>query len=196
MRTFRTILLITLAVLAVNAQSTEETKKTGPFTQYTLAREGWTKPIFADEFEEKEDIKYEFIGNILVSQKFYRSKNRILIQVELCNKEMDNQLTAEGNQFFTQLISLSSYEINGKIFAYKIHHPYSSLKVKDEYIILPDSTKPHGVGAAVFQYYIDKDGDGTFELNCDESPGLKTVPRWAAGVLADLPPPLKIKQKP
>lgn len=182
MKYFCGFLIVLLTAFAANAQTNTDERTSDSFEKYILARSGWTTPVFAEEFEDSKRSKSDFIGIVFVTEKVYRRKNqetKYFVNFESCSKEADDLKIALGKQEFARIYELSSYETNGKTFAYKIVGVF----------------QPRGAAgaAATLAYYIDKDGDGNFELNCEGNGGLKSVPRWAAGIMDETPPPLKIR---
>jgi hypothetical protein len=140
-----------------------------------LTRE-WTVPIFIDRVTKTLEGKSEVIEGITVQTKVHEIKPEYLDYVENCPpttkeiEERDKALAERDSdvnfvEFDERVESFTTYEINGRVFAYAVPYESYDEETKDE------------IGIGFEKIYVDEDGSGVFKLRCDEM-DLKALPQW------------------
>lgn len=129
----------------------------------TLSRE-WTTPIIADRVERSIETGDETIEGVKLQTKLHLMKPERLGLIETCKPESDQMERAYNDEDY-DIEKFTTYEIDGKTFAYVIHYE------------LIDAKNQFEIGAGIQNVYVDETGSGTFKLRCDVME-LKSLPEW------------------
>jgi len=135
-----------------------------------LTRE-WTVPIFIDRVTKTLKGKSQVIDGITVQTKLHEIKEEYLDYVENCplSAEMIEQRERESFENFVEfdqkVETFTTYEINGRVFAYAVSYESYDEETKDE------------IGIGFENIYVDEDGSGVFKHRCDTN-DLDSLPEW------------------
>lgn len=134
----------------------------------------WTAPIFADRLTKTIQGKPEIVEGIKIQTKYHEIKTEILDHVENCPPDaetvkMRDEALSKGMIDFTEfdekVEGYTTYEINGRVFAYAVNYESVDEETEDE------------IGIGFKNVYVDETGSGTFKLRCSEM-DLKSLPQW------------------
>jgi hypothetical protein len=173
MKIIKTFCFIIFSAFLVNAQTPDETKK--ELTEITVARSGWTDPIFATDIELSRDEYLNLTEDVVVNRRrstFSKAKN---ISFESCNSQNDKKDSKENQRSYI-VSDFLTYEVSGRVFAYEFYGIIPRLP------LLPTLPGENPVGysgcISSFNYlYVDEDGDGNFELRCKRM-DIMPLPQW------------------
>lgn len=152
------------ARFTASAENSNNSQPEGSVTKRIVAREGWTSPIFADRVTKIINGTPQVIEGVKVNTKLHELKTERLNLVETCDINLDNLEIAHNSLDF-DVEQFTTYEINGKVFAYQV--PYEFIDTEEEY----------DIGAGTIFIYVDEEGNGQFKLRCDETE-LRKLPAW------------------
>ena len=167
MRGFQAVCFILFAFFLVNAQTSKKTKIREPFRQETVARSGWTSPVFAKGVSEVQDETVEIIEDVEIQIKLHKLEKEQQVFIETCDADYDNKAIVDNKRNNYAVGNFVTYETEGKIFAYHVN--FIGLIVGENYMAY--------AGCLGQMLYVDEDGDGRFEARCDGTK-LKSLPQW------------------
>jgi hypothetical protein len=111
------------------------------------------------------------IDGVEVQLKSYKLEDEQIVFVESCDRKPNEEPTVEDaywGRYAGVVREFTSYEVQGRVFAYRF--TYYVVQAKNGYI----TTR---AGAAVDFYYLDENGNGTFEQYLGAMP-LRFLPDW------------------
>jgi hypothetical protein len=131
----------------------------------TLLAEGWSTPIFSDRITRTINAEPQVIDGVNVQSKLYEIKRERLDTVQGCAPDaMFERFIGNDRDFDFDVEKYRSFSIKKKIFAYLINY---------EYI---DESGQYEIGAGSSSFYVDKNGNGKFTLQCGDSNVTPTIP--------------------
>jgi hypothetical protein len=151
--------------LFLKNQTSDESQKDDSLNRITVARSGWTYPLFANDVAQTQEGRGDLIEDVDVKMKESILNEVKYIYFENCNAKYDDEMTANNIQPRFVINSFSSYETRGRIFAYRLSGVHA----------LSAGDAPSGTIA--FFLYVDENGDGTFERRCGNI-NLEPLPQW------------------
>jgi hypothetical protein len=153
--------------LTLNAQDFKNTKVISDYIKLSkiVKKTGWELPKKNElKISSKEDIDFEGFS---ISVTNLKPKKDIDAEYQEYFLKNDNSLSIKNIN--TRLIGINSYEIKGKIFAYKVFYAF----------LLIGSDGSRGLAGAVFSvYHYDEDGDGVFETLYTNKQSTDYLPEW------------------
>jgi hypothetical protein len=159
MKVIFTLFIIAFGILFADAQIDIKTLK-------TVARSGWTEPVFADKVKKTEEGYPIYIEGIDIQTKEHKFAKERFVFVETC--KADTVQETIDNKSIYAVRGFRTYEVKGKTFAYFIY-----------YVGVAASENSFGyLGCARPSYYVDEDGDGKFKLRCEFGLSLRNIPQW------------------
>ena len=165
-KTLQLFCFVLLGVFTIAAQEPSEKKTEKPILNETVKRESWSKPIFVNLPSKVSSKKSLTIQGVKVLEKSYKfEKRQFFSMVESCDIKND-ELELAYNELDFLLDGFTSYEINGKVFAYQANF----------WFIQPEDG--YEIGAGILPIYADEEGNGHFKLRCDDKTDLESLPEW------------------
>lgn len=144
-----------------------------------LPQSNWTSVLFNNVVESSGKRFPAYIENagemIGFEAKTFLFNRERLINFEFCSKS-DGVKTSEKAQVQYLAESFVAYEIKGRVFAYE----FPKVRTPKFPRITEPSPKEVATGCIDMGrsfVFMDEDGDGTFEHNCDRT-DLKPLPQW------------------
>lgn len=159
------------ARIIASTQKMRDRKSEELTTKRTVAREGWTSPIFADRVTKVLRGAPRIIEGITVQTKLHELKLERLDMVESCEIQNDSSEIA-FIEFDYEVEKFTSYEVKGRVFAYEVD--YALINAEDGY----------DIGARIGGFYVDEEGDGYFKLLCEDNSELRSLPEWVKNLAA------------
>lgn len=142
-----------------------------PLTEHRIGCDGLINLPFAGQKSKTENLVPRDIDGVSVNIKSYQFVDEQIVFLEVCPLKAASKAKAVDERDRRQasvVRDFSAYEAGGRIFAYGFT-AYAVL-VKDGRIL-------ERYGAAGNIYYVDEDGDGTFERRRGAM-SLKLLPNW------------------
>jgi hypothetical protein len=164
MRVARIIFICSFVVSIANVQAQR-------LNEFHIECRGWKTLAFAREKSETKDLEQMGIDGFEVRATSHKLKDEQIVYLESCDPPEKRKPIIEDpywGRYAGVARNFISYEVNGKVFAYRF--TYYAVMTKNRQI----TTR---AGAAGDVYYIDEDGDGTFERYLGEMP-LRFLPDW------------------
>lgn len=159
------------APIIASSQKTGDGQSEERTIKRTVAREGWTSPIFADRVTKVLKGKPRIIEGITVQTKLHELKLERLDLVESCEIDQDSLELAFNSEDY-DVEKFTSLEVKGKVFAYEVD--YALIEAEDGY----------DIGAGIGRVYVDEQRNGYFKLSCEYNTELKTLPEWVKKLAA------------
>jgi hypothetical protein len=160
---------IALAVFPINAQYQVRKQKDKVPVKKKLPREGWMIPSFSDSKKETRNLKPTVIEGTKVQVKSHRFTEEHLIFLETCPSSIESKASNYRSRKGFAAAGYLTYEIKGKIFAYKLVLKFVDVK---------NGRITERFGAAYNAVFVDEDNDSRFNLRCNNSLDLESLPEW------------------
>ena len=157
-----------LTILTLSAGEAQEPKR---LAERDIRCGGLTTIPFSGQESESKYLEPRGIDGVEVRVKSHQLYEEQIVFLETCSPRAGTKAEAvdeTDGRLASVVRDFSSYEAGGRIFAYSF--TAYAVKVKDGFIL-------ERYGAAGNIYYIDEEGDGTFERSEREMP-LKFLPSW------------------
>jgi len=165
--------IISILCSIIFALSVGNAQKLKRLAEHRVGCDGLTTLPFSNQESKTKDLEPRVIDGVEVQVKSHLLSNEQIVFLATCSQRSGGKGKAvdeRGGQLASVVRGLLSYEVGGRTFAYSF--VAYAVVVKDGFIL-------ERAGAAHGVYYVDDDGDDTFERR-----PLKTLPNWVKA-LAD-----------
>jgi hypothetical protein len=157
------LILVGFALLVAHAAIAQESKR---LEGRLVERSGWTVPIFCDVESKSLPSMTKIIDGIEVQVRKHELAEEQLVKIEDCSPAYRAQDFAIKDYF--------SYLANGHTFAYQLAF---------DFVYVEEGVITTRAAASLGRFYVDEDGDGTFEMRCNEKE-LYKLPKWLKSTVA------------
>ena len=164
MKAARIICLCLFAVSVANAQGKR-------LKEFNIGCRGWSTLAFAEQKSEVKDLEPLGIDGVEVRVTAHEFSDEQIVFLESCDPKSADKPKVADKRYGRQasvVRGFLSYEIKGRVFAYR----FTCFLVMSK-----NGQVTERFGAAGTVYYIDEDGDGTFERYRGAMP-LRFLPDW------------------